>query len=71
LRGIAVAVDAPEEPYDLLIKRRAIEKQHLYTTRHSLVQHAGAAHGTGPGGGHVRPSFEREWPRTENARGGF
>jgi hypothetical protein len=56
-------VETPEEPYDLLIKRRAVERQHLYTTRHSLVQHAGAAHTTGLGGGHVSPSFEREWPR--------
>lgn len=55
-------VVAAEEPYDLLIKRRAVAKQHLYTTRHSLVQHVGLR-STGLGGGHTSPSFAREWPR--------
>jgi hypothetical protein len=50
-----------EAPYDLLIKRRMIERQHLYTTRHSLVQHIGAK-STGLGDGrHRSPSFERSW----------
>ena len=56
--GVLVA----EAPYDLLIKRIAIERQHLYTTRHSLVQHVGAK-STGLGDGrHRSPSFERAWP---------
>jgi hypothetical protein len=36
-------VIVPEEPYDLLLKRPAVEGQRLYTTRHSLVQHVGVA----------------------------
>lgn len=56
----------PEEPYDLLVKRRAIDRQHLYTTRHSLVQHLGVQ-STGLGWGHTSPSFGREWPRAEGA----
>lgn len=57
--GVIVA----EAPYDLLIKRQAIERQHLYTTRHSLVQHVGSE-STGLGDGrHRSPSFEREWPQ--------
>lgn len=54
-------VETAEEPYDLLLKRRAISQQHLYTTRHSLVQHAGVV-STGLGWGHRSPSFERAWP---------
>lgn len=51
-----------EAPYDLLIQREAVEKQHLYTTRHSLVQHVGAK-STGLGDGrHRSSSFERPWP---------
>ena len=48
-------------PYDLLIQRRAMERQHLYTTRHSLVQHIGMK-STGLGKGHTSPSFGRSWP---------
>lgn len=52
-----------EAPYDMLIQRQAIERQHLYTTRHSLVQHVGAK-STGLGSGrHRSPSFERPWPQ--------
>jgi hypothetical protein len=55
-------VEVSEAPYDLLIQRRAIARQHLYATRHSLVQHIGAK-STGLGDGkHRSPSFERPWP---------
>lgn len=55
-------VEKFEAPYDLLIKRRAVERQHLYATRHSLMQHVGAQ-STGLGTGrHRSPSFERVWP---------
>lgn len=55
-------VEKFEAPYDLLIQRRAKTRQHLYATRHSLVQHAGAQ-STGLGTGrHRSPSFERPWP---------
>ncbi len=51
-----------EQPYDLLMKRRAIERQHLFGSRHSLVQHVGFTT-TGLGGGHhMSPSFGRDWP---------
>lgn len=57
-------VEAPQAPYDLLIQRWAVAQQHLYTTRHSLVQHAGAQ-STGLGDGrHRSPSFLRLWPGT-------
>lgn len=55
-------VETSEEPYDLLIRRRVMEQQHLYTTRISLVQHVGAQ-STGLGDGrHRSPSFTRPWP---------
>ncbi len=60
-------VEAYSEPYDLLIKRRAIERQHLYTTRHSLVQHIGRR-STGLGDGrHQSPSFDSQWPESTSA----
>ncbi len=52
---------SPDGPYDLLMKRRAIERQHLYAIRCSLAQHIGATT-TGLGGFHQSPSFGREWP---------
>jgi|GEM_PF-3463267 len=59
--GVAVS----GAPYDLLIQRYAIARQHLYTTRHSLVQHVGAR-STGLGDGkHRSPSFGRPWPKPE------
>lgn len=58
----------PEAPYDLLIQRFASERQHIYTTRHSLVQHVGAK-STGLGGGHLSPSFKRPWPLPKNGTG--
>ena len=55
-------VACPEEPYDLLIGRRAVERQHLYATRYSLVQHVGMkSTGLGAGGRQSR-SFARPWP---------
>jgi len=55
-------VEVFEEPYDLLIKRRAIDEQHLYATRVSLVQHIGRA-STGLGDGlHCSPTYDRPWP---------
>lgn len=55
-------VEASEEPYDLLVKRRAVARQHLYTTRCSLAQHIGAK-STGLGDGrHRSPSFATPWP---------
>lgn len=55
-------VEEAEAPYDLLVQRHAVLHQHLYTTRHSLVQHVGAQ-STGLGDGrHRSPSFERPWP---------
>ena len=61
-------VVSPDEPYDLLMKRRAIERQHLYATRCSLAQHTGAKT-TGLGGFHKSPSFEREWPSPSSGTG--
>lgn len=54
-------IETHEEPYDLLVKRRAIARQHLYATRHSIAQHIGACT-TGLGGLHTSPSFHRRWP---------
>lgn len=49
-------------PYDLAINEYCTERQNLYTTRHSLVQHIGRV-STGLGGaGHTSPSFDRSWP---------
>lgn len=54
------------EPYDLQIKRRAMSRHHLYTTRHSLVQHVGRRTSGLGGNFHSSPSFFRRWPeRTE------
>lgn len=51
-----------EAPYDLLIQRRAVARQHLYATRCSLAQHIGAK-STGLGDGrHRSPSFATPWP---------
>ena len=51
-----------EAPYDLLIGRRAVERQHLYATRYSIVQHVGTTStGLGEGGRQSR-SFEQPWP---------
>lgn len=55
-------VIAPEAPYDMLIQRLATERQNLYTTRHSLVQHVGAKSTGLGGGGHRSPSFDQPWP---------
>ncbi len=55
-------VACPEEPYDLLIGRHAVQRQHLYATRYSVVQHVGTR-STGLGaGGRQSQSFDRPWP---------
>ena len=59
-------VEVSEAPYDLLIQRRAVAEQHLYTTRQSLVQHVGLR-STGLGGGHTSPTFLRPWPSDESS----
>ena len=60
-----------QAPYDLLIDRRAVQEQHLYTTRHSLVQHMGAQ-STGLGDGrHRSPSFDRPWPERGREKAQF
>lgn len=50
-----------QKPYDLLINRLADKRQHLYTTRYSLVQHTGMK-STGLGNGHMSPTFKLPWP---------
>lgn len=58
-------VERPEAPYDLLVKRRAIDRQHLYASRFAIVQHTGFQ-STGLGGGGARTaSFYRPWPGQE------
>lgn len=58
----AHGVEQADAPYDMLVKRRAVARQHLYITRVALVQHVGLQ-STGLGDGSIRsPSFGRPWP---------
>lgn len=50
-----------EEPYDLLVKRYCVVKQHLYTTRFSIVQHI-SEQTTELRSSHQSPSFHCQWP---------
>jgi hypothetical protein len=61
-------VESAEDPYDLLIQRRAIERQHLFTTRVSLVQHVGWQSTGLSEVGHRSPSFDLLWPAAEKAQ---
>ena len=52
----------PEAPYDLLVGRVAVARQHLYATRSALAQHVGRQ-SSGLGDGCNRsPTFTRLWP---------
>lgn len=67
VRGIVwdCGVVSPEAPYDLLIRRRTVAMQHLYTTRCSLVQHIGGVSTGLSCALHRSPTFERAWPERE------